>query len=353
MKADDGEPAFYIANYEGGGFSLIAADRHMPPVLAYSEYGDFPMDGLQDYTQVPDGLITWMENTKAVATALRQSPGEENTVEGAPEAWRQITIPCEKLTMQPRSTSGGADKEPLQTPSPCNPIAPSSVIRGPFLASNWEQGQTVTRTFRSYNARFPASNRTDYNLHSPTGCLTTAMAQIMYRWQRPANYQWNIMPANSSDLETARLMFDAAESVGTAYLDDKSTAQTIRAVPALRGVFGYPSANLITYSTAAVESNLNAGQPVILDGNSAQSSFLFWSWPSGDGHAWFCDGYQSSTRPVAGTSISVTTMHFHMNWGWDGAANGLYFYNDWTIHIPGQPDISYPYFYHAIVDIHP
>jgi len=42
-----------------------------------------------------------------------------------------------------------------------------------------------------------------------------------------------------------------------------------------------------------------------------------------------------------------------MNWGWDGTANGLFRFDDWTIRVSGQPDISFPYFNSAIIDIRP
>jgi len=64
--------------------------------------------------------------------------------------------------------------------------AGAAQVVGPFLTSKWDQGNP-------YNAYLPTLN----NSKVPTGCVATAMAQIMYFWKWPSkgngviSYSWN------------------------------------------------------------------------------------------------------------------------------------------------------------------
>ena len=55
---EEGVPAFYVFNYEGGGWSVIAADRRVMPVMAYAETGEFSGQ------EMPAGLIKWQEDNR-------------------------------------------------------------------------------------------------------------------------------------------------------------------------------------------------------------------------------------------------------------------------------------------------
>lgn len=63
----DGEPYYFIINYEGGGFIILAADKRSEPLLAYSFDSNFALDE----ANMPDGLIDWKNSTIGLIDSLR------------------------------------------------------------------------------------------------------------------------------------------------------------------------------------------------------------------------------------------------------------------------------------------
>ena len=53
-------PTFYIINYIQGGFVIVAGDDRVNPILAHSDFGNFP---IQEEAYYPGGLVAWMYST--------------------------------------------------------------------------------------------------------------------------------------------------------------------------------------------------------------------------------------------------------------------------------------------------
>jgi len=174
-----------------------------------------------------------------------------------------------------------------------------------------------------------------------TGCVATAMCQIMRYWQYPATgqgsntyysynygttltanfnhpYAWSTMPLlNPSILDTTvpRIMSDAGISVDMYYSPTGSGAQVITAdgpVCAQNSYVQYfkysPTTinGLREFANSALwqdtlENELNHARPVQYVGYD----------PAVGGHTWVCDGYDANNN-------------FHMNWGWGGYCDGWY-----------------------------
>lgn len=271
VPAADGQPGFYLCNYVHGGFSIIAADRHMQPLLAFAEHGALPTTNLQSIHVVPDGLLTWLENTKSLVAALRQNSSEKNVAAGAEQNWATMEAPiCPDLGDGQPSTCD--DQQPTY----------SSTQVGPLVQSTWGQGT-------------PYNGKCYFNgVVCQTGCVATSMAQIMRYWQYPSYYQWNAMPltiAGATYPEMAQLMRDAGESVNMNYGANSSGAATYKIPGALKN-FGYNSASYYGYPNGSggnnvgtalwsdasyqdVLNNFNARMPVIFGGYTDQGSFLW------------------------------------------------------------------------------
>lgn len=54
------ETAFYVINYNQGGFIVIAADNRISPILAFYDIGKFNTN----LTETPEPVIEWMESEK-------------------------------------------------------------------------------------------------------------------------------------------------------------------------------------------------------------------------------------------------------------------------------------------------
>ena len=202
----------------------------------------------------------------------------------------------------------------------------------------------------SYLCKTRWGQESPYNLNCPkiggntgyTGCVATAMAQIMYYYKYPVSgsgnnctytvvdsrgrtksytqsfanpYDW----ANMKDIYTSRstngqavatLMFDAGCAVHMQYASDGSGAYTNDAATAFVKNFGYDSlsVNYLTrlyYSDEEwmriIDNEISNGRPILYSGVDATSG----------GHAFVFDGINGNG-------------YVHINWGWDGAAHGFY-----------------------------
>lgn len=195
-----------------------------------------------------------------------------------------------------------------------------------------------------YNQNCPKSfGRWGSNLY--TGCVATAMSQIMYYYKYPATgsgtdctytvvrsssnkgttysrsfnstYDWSNMIDDYTSQGTpaqqqavAILMWDAGTAVHMQYASDGSGAFTNDAASAFVENFGYDSlsVNYLTrlyYSDEEwmdiIDNEISNGRPILYSGVDATSG----------GHAFVFDGIDDNGL-------------VHINWGWDGDANGFY-----------------------------
>ena len=322
-------PCVYIFNSEGGGFVVTAADNSVLPVLGYSTTGHF------DTQNIPSNVAAWLDSYRdavsdiAAGASTRAYPTME-------EAWQQLLAN--------------------------EPAAPSrEVVVGPLLTTTWNQSPY-------YNQLCPGTG----NNKAITGCVATAMGQIMRYWQWPAQghgshtyvanygdygyadygslyanfgeatYNYNLMPdyLNSSSSsnqigEVAKLLYHCGVSVNMMYSPSASGANSENVPSAMHNYFGYTSSTFQYKSgetswVNALKTQLNADRPVYYSG-------------SGDdgGHAFVCDGYDEDN-------------YFHFNWGWSGSHNGYfavsnlnpgsYVFNTYQGAIFNlEPDLCYPY----------
>ena len=209
----------------------------------------------------------------------------------------------------------------------------------PLTTVTWNQGNF-------YNSLCPADASAQSGGHAYTGCVATAMATVMKKWNHPVSgtgshsyvhstygtlsanfaattYQWSNMPSSLSSSSTtaqvnavATLMYHCGVAVEMNYGPNSSGAQTasqgsiadICAENALICVFKYKNTirsvgregrNWSDW-VSLITADLNAGRPVLYSGRDVSG-----------GHAFVCDGYDNSGN-------------YHFNWGWGGYCDGYY-----------------------------
>ena len=269
---------YYVFNDDTGkGFVVVAGDDKMGEVLAYSHEASIDMANLN-----PEARYLF-DTYRQVFEVLGKNKGLTTRAETA--------------------TKTANDVQPL-------------------LKSKWGQD-------------YPYSKQTQY----VTGCVATAVAQVMYYHKWPAqgkgqesykvtfdntvrsadftksHYDWdNMLPDyNRRNVTTkqedavALLMNDVGIATNMQYTDRASSTQSYMAERALRNYFDYDAA-LVTRANEGVDNfieivkkELRNGFPLYISGDSK----------TGGGHAWVCDGFDEEDR-------------FHMNFGWNGQANGYY-----------------------------
>ena len=299
ISAEAGFSNLYIYNADKG-FVVMAADDRVQPILGYSLTGHFRVKDM------PSNVRGWLQgyndeiqfavenNAKASAETKQQWHDLENGVKGTK----------------------------------------ATVVVEPLLYTQWDQGDPY------YNL-CPTATSGGTTYHAVTGCVATAMAQIMKYWNWPikgngshsyrpsgfsqqsvnfgnTTYDWANMTdtydSNSTEAEetaVATLMYHCGVSVDMQYGLEASGAQSSDIPTALKNYFRYNTSVAIKYKTNynnnswanLIKGELDALRPVQYSGNDGS-----------EGHAFVCDGYDSDN-------------YFHFNWGWSGMYDGYFTLN--------------------------
>lgn len=323
LSKEAGFKNLYIFN-TSQGFVVMAADDCVQPILGYSLTDSF------DAKDMPENLRWWLQGysdeiQSAIDNKMRATSETSNM-------WKDL--------VEGNSKAGKA-----------------TTAVAPLIRTKWNQN-------KYYNDLCPAVSDGP-NGHAYTGCVATAMAQIMKYWNYPSTgigshsytwngqtlnanfgattYDWNNMAdcyeyyyANGTDqyanplpepsaeeiAAVATLMYHCGVSVDMIYGGNStggSAAPNAYVATALKTYFNYKntaqhkqkSYNSTVYYTddewiAMLKADLDASRPIQYGGQD----------PNGNsGHAFVCDGYNSDD-------------YFHFNWGWAGRYNGYFSLNN-------------------------
>ena len=279
----------YAFNREGGGFVIASADERALPVLGYSDKGAI------DWQQMPDNMRAWLTSYSQAINEL----GDGCSVTGVDE--------------QPTNT-GKAAIEPL-------------------LKTTWNQD-------KPYWDKAPL----DPNRHLPslTGCVATAMAQVMnyHQWPKAActaipaydvGFEPNIqhydeLPATTIDWDNmladyekmsytdaqadavATLMRYCGQSVQMLYSSGLSSTGGGLMADALRLYFDYDPN---VYYATRTYYGIDEWEDLIYNELATNGPVPYCGQTDAGGHSFVCDGYDGNGL-------------FHINWGWGGDADGYF-----------------------------
>lgn len=288
----------YVFNVEkDGGFVIVSNDDRTIPVLGFSESGSFNPDN------IPDNMRAWLQGYADEIEWLRQH--DNNTTAGPKKARRQVGT------------------------HPTTAVAP-------LCTSTWDQDTPYNNLCPTYNDGWYGSGK------CATGCVATAMAQVMYYHKWPAkstktipgyitdSYNFNLssLPIATFDWSNMRDSYSGtytpvqATAVATlmkycgygVQMDygPSSGAYTEDVAVALREYFDYNpyttrfvSRSTYTYAnwTDLIYHEVSHKRPVCYGGMS-----------DGGGHEFVCDGYK----------LEMGTDFFHINWGWGGLSDNYF-----------------------------
>lgn len=290
---------FYVFNRPGGdGWVIVAGDNGASPtILAYSDKGSF------DYNKSPDA-------TKTILTGYTKS-------------------------IQDLRQSGISESIPSKAPKR------AAIIVAPLLKTSWNQSTP-------YNNQCPTAD--EGGGRCPTGCVATAIAQIMNYWQWPkqgygkhtntdnnetrdfsqSTYDWDNMLDSYSDYTevqanaVAQLMADVGCAMNMMYRSSESGTWSIDAAQALLRNFSY-SGELhmhhmmdkkgikVNNLTAEQGSEIDEDDEALIRSELASKRPIYMGVSSRykEKHAVVCDGYDADD-------------YFHINFGWGSDADGFY-----------------------------
>lgn len=286
---------YYAFNIKGGGFIIVAGEDRAAQVLGYSDKGRI------DFNNLPAPLEDLLNGYKKEIEFLQTYKGNDLVV-------NHSTIK-----------------------------ATSSV--DPLIKTTWGQEDPYDWQCPIYQGQYCV-----------VGCVATAMAQVMNYWQYPTQCNGlsafnstgygrvSALPATTFDYslmldsychwdwdnsqlvqdtytdaqaqEVAKLGRYCGQAAKMQYSPDGSGAYTWDQLSAMKN-FGYSnnaqdvqkgySWNSTAQWESMIRTELDAGRPILYSAND----------PSAGGHAFICDGYNSSN-------------YFHFNFGWYGTCDGWY-----------------------------
>ena len=280
---------YYVFNAGNNqGFVIVSGDDRTPVILGYSEHGSFNID------QIPSNMEEWLQG---YADQIKYVQDHQIADANRTRAIRRAAV-------------------------------------APLLTSHWDQNSPYND-----DCGFDLSIG---HVDAVTGCVSTAMAQVMYYYKYPAQtvgsipsyqvnyngtdlhtfegvpagtvFDWNNMldsypinPVGGTEVQraaVANLLSVVGRSVQTTYSNKSSGAYNYRVADALKNYFGY--AQNVTYKQrwgynndeweAILYQEIASGRPVIYGGQTSDDS-------SKKGHCFVLDGYKDGG-------------FYHVNWGW-------------------------------------
>lgn len=280
-----GKAPLYMLNIENeGGFVIVSGDDRTEQVLGYVDNGSF------DAENVPENMKAWLQMYAQQIEALPAdyAPSVSANAAGSPRKAERKNI-------------------------------------GALVKTKWNQGDP-------YNLQCPL----DGGSRSVTGCVATALAQIMYYHQWPqeatttipsyyvlnqwlpelpaTTFQWDKMLLNYDNGGTsaqrnavAELMFYCGQAVEMGYSAAGSGAFSGNVKTAILKYFDYDgTARFVHRSDYSI-----AGWDAMIYNEIYENRPVYYAGYAPGGHAFVCDGYD-------------TAGFFHFNWGWGGWDDGYF-----------------------------
>lgn len=294
------ESYYVFPNANSKGFTIVSGDDRLPEIVGYSSQGSY------DENNLPEGFVSFMEAYQNLYNKVNLGDAEALKNLAEIKAWRN------KKNASAASTSA---------------VAP--------LLGNIEWDQTSP-----YNNMCP---RYDSVHVAATGCVATAMAQVMAYYKYPKQlkadipgyvnrwngipmeiptitreegvYDWdNMLPkynkeANATQQQkdaVAKLMYHCGAAVQMNYGPESAAAVS---ATKLAKYFGYDADLMMDLNRSSftldkwmqiIDTELAAGRPVLYSGQASDG-----------GHQFICDGKDGEGL-------------YHINWGWSGSQNGYF-----------------------------
>ena len=294
VESKDAQPLLYIFNFDKG-FVAVAGDKNSQPILAYSETSRYDAQNPTAPAQM------WLDYYAGQIASIKE---QKYSSPDSQRAWDELLNGKKTFDVTP--------------------------IVAPLMTSRWGQES-------KYNFYCP-TGLGGPNGHAVTGCVATAMAQLIYYFRFPemgvgsysyehpdygtisadfsaAHYDYDAMCDEPAQINTAisLLNFHCGVAVDMNYGPDGSGMWNHSAARALRNYFKFApeteylfrdSTNINWDST--IVSHLQRNIPMYYAG---WSDTLYVT-----GHGFIVDGY-----------AQPDSCYFHFNFGWEGSMDGYYY----------------------------
>lgn len=294
------ESYYVFPNANSKGFTIVSGDDRLPEIVGYSSQGSY------DENNLPEGFVSFMKAYQNLYNKVNLGDAEALKNLAEIKAWRNKK----------------------------NASAETSSAVAPLLRNiEWDQTSPYNNMCPRYDSVHVAA----------TGCVATAMAQVMAYYKYPKQlkadipgyvnrwngipmeiptitreegvYDWdNMLPkynkeANATQQQkdaVAKLMYHCGAAVKMSYGPESAASVS---ASKLAKYFGYDADLMMDLSRSTfsldkwmqiIDTELAAGRPVLYSGQASDG-----------GHQFICDGKDGEGL-------------YHINWGWSGSQNGYF-----------------------------
>ncbi len=297
------DASYYVFNAGNDkGYVIVSGDDRTEEILGYVDNGSF------DENEIPENMKSWLQYYDDQISALPKD------------------VPAQ-------SNNGKAQRH--------KKLRPTRHSVPVLMTTTWNQGDP-------YNSKCPVYYKPDGTTDLPaSGCVATALAQVMYYYKHPARTRltipsikntytlsdgtqktvttkniprgsvldWDNMVNNYKGGETeeqrdavGNLMYYIGQSVGMGYGASSGAVFGQNVSDAFTNYFNYDDAAHVAYRSDytidewfdLIYEEIASGHPVAFSGSS-----------SGGAHAFVLDGFDGENL-------------FHLNWGWGGSSDGWF-----------------------------
>lgn len=295
VKTDGQDTLMFVFNADNG-YVVISGDKRTVPVLAYSDHQRY-----NEADVIPPAKM-WLDHYQSQLRDMRTCP---STATPYSAAW-------DRLYAGERSRSERSVE--------------------PLMRSHWGQG-------KFYNYYCPKDFAGE-NDRVVTGCVATAMAQLIYYFRFPdtgigsysytdstygvqsadygnTTYDYAAMCDEPTSINEAisTLMYHCGVGVDMVYGPDGSGMYNHSAARVLRTFFKYSPQTEYVFRDS---TNLNWDSLIVLHlDKNIPLYYAGWSNPNVNGHGFICDGYQQYD----------SLYYYHFNFGWDGSYDNYFYTN--------------------------
>ena len=244
---------------------------------------------------------------------------------------------------------GNDDNGPLELTQTKEVTDADTITYGPFLQVRWGQNWPYNKYCYTTDGQ-----------KAPSGCVATAIAQIMSYYKHPSsiivdyeghpqtlhldwdamnNHVYSFIPANYPSScpctypytevhnKIGHVFRQIGKYVNMIYSIDGSDANSANVATALANL-GYAYGTYRDYNSSVVISSIMNSQIVYMRGVDTNEN---------EGHAWVIDGYKNIygtttvyVKPNSQLTWEILEQNtfsdkfYHINWGWDGDCNGYF-----------------------------
>ncbi len=293
----NGNNTYYVFNKSNEeGYLILSADDCMPAVLGVVEGNSF------DYDKLPDNMKWWLsqydvsisnysaKGKKYVSSSTAKRDIEPLLGDIQWNQWAPYNMLCPTIE----------DKE---TPTGCVATAMAQVM-GMY---QWpKRGYGKNEYFISDNV----CDEEGYILEWRNATIASDFTKSKYKWELIAAPRHYVDEQEEAKLAIAQLMYDCGVATNMTYAPNGSGTELTYAVNALVKNFCYDKDIRLEYRKFydddvwenMVYDNLSQGMPLVCSGSE---NFF-------EAHSYVCDGYRADGNL------------FHFNWGWGGYNDGYF-----------------------------